>query len=520
MFTVQQIQEIEKKLAALGKKDSDFKPLDTWSSLGRQDYMAFVKDGVNRSVTIDQLYTYLRQNINADIGDALERVSVLEKTVQDIGNTLSSFMIRTDNRIAIINSSINSINGILEELTARYTVTVNPVTPGATVYINGVEQSSLSVVSGSTVNVRVSAEGYDTYEEFVLVENDITLTPELVQSQVTFTIVANPSDATVRINGAVRRAVTVPVGTLVNWEVSKSGYITQSGQETVEVSYALPVTLQTIGSDSANFTISVVSPAEAEVTINGQKVSTAVVAKGSEVTWSVEAPHYITQSGRENISEDTVKSITLEAEQVTLTISPTPADSTVMLNGVSQSSITVDYNTSVHIKVSKDGYITHEEDYTVTSTETKDITLEEIVETSWTDLVLSQASSSENPIDEVPQTGGNISVKASVTAHFNDGSSQSKDVTSEAEWSVAGEGCSSTGNGVFTWSENTGIEDREATVSASVTGPGSSDLSSSIQTMQLGDEIKLTVSPTELTFYGEGGIQDIQIQSNVSWTII
>ena len=427
MFTIQQIQEIARKLALMSKKDSDFKPLDTWKSLNGQDYMAFVKDGANRTVTVDQLYTYVRQNVNGDIGDALERIDALETAVQ-------------------------GINEVLGRLTTKYTLTVTPVTPNATVFINGVRQNSMEVTSGSTVNVKVSAEGYDTYEEFVLVESDITLNPDLSQSQVTLTIAASPSDSVVRLNGVVRSSITVPTGTLVNWEVSRAGYVTKSGSETVETSYTLPVTLEAIGGD-----------------------------------------------------------------EVTLTINPTPADADVELNGVPQRSITVDYNTSVHIKVSKDGYKTHEEDYTVTSTETKNITLTQIVETSWTDLALAQADTSENPIGSVPESGGKFSLKASVTAHFNDGSTEVKDVTSQVQWSVDGEGCTSNGGGVFTWTENTSTSTRSATVTANVTGPGSSSLNETIQTTQQGGDETLEMEPSTLTFESAGGTQKVQIWSNTSW---
>lgn len=519
MFTIQQIQEIARKLTSMSKKDSDFKPLDTWKSLNGQDYIAFVKDGINRTISIDQLYTYVRQNINSDIGNTLERITALETAVQELGTILNTSIRNTNTHLTSLDNSIKNINEVLGKLTTKYTITVTPITPNATVFINGVRQNSMKVTSGSTVNVKVSAEGYDTYEEFILVEGDITLNPELIQSQVTLTVAVNPSDSIVRLNGVVRRSITVPRGTLVNWEVSRAGYITKSGSETVNTSYTLPVTLAAIGSDEVNFTINVISPSNATVTINGAQNNTVVIKKGSEVIWSVEAPYYVSQKGSETVNEDTVKNITLVAEQVTLTINSTPADANVELNSVSQNSITVDYNTSVHIKVSKDGYKTHEENYTVTSTETKNIILTQIVETSWTDLVLVQADTSENPIGSVPKSGGKVSFKASVTTHFNDGSTEVKDVTSQVQWSVDGEGCTFNGGGMFIWTENISTSARKATVTANVTGPGSSSLSKTIQTTQLGSDVFLEVEPSTLTFENIGGTQEVQINSNTSWSI-
>ena len=519
MFTIQQIQEIARRLTSMSKKDSDFKPLDTWKSLNRQDYIALVQNGSNRSVTIDQLYTYLRQNINSDIGDALERIAILESTVQELGTTLDIFIEETNIHLNTLDNSIKNINRVLSKLTTKYTITVTPVTPNATVFINGVKQNTMEVTSGSTVNVKVSAKGYDTYEEFILVEDNVTISPELNKSQVTFTIAANPSDSVVRLNGVERKAITVPIGTIVNWEVSKAGYITKSGSETVETSYTLPVVLEAIASDEVNFTIGVISPSNATVTINGTQDNTVVVKKGSQVTWSVEAPHYVSQNGSETVNEDTVKSITLVAEQVTLTINPTPSDANVELNGVSQKSITVDYGTSVHIKVSKEGYKTYESDYNVTNTETKDVTLTQIIETSWSDFTLAQADTSENPITSVPNAGGNIAIKATVTAHLSDGSTKIKDITSQVQWSVEGTGCSSKELGVFSWVINPGASSRTATILATITGPNLVFMQTTIQTTQVGSEEYLDITPATMEFEASGGQQNLQINSNTNWTI-
>ena len=179
MFTLQQIQEISKKLSAMCKRDSDFKPLDDWTSISKKDFIAFVKDGKNRSMTLDQLYTFVRQNINGDIGDALHRIEILEEKVMDINTLLRAFIRKTNIHFDSIDKSLDDINRVLSTLTTKYTLTVIPVTPNATVFINGIKQSSLQVVNGSTVNVKVQAEGYVTYEEFILVDKDITLKPEL-----------------------------------------------------------------------------------------------------------------------------------------------------------------------------------------------------------------------------------------------------------------------------------------------------------------------------------------------------
>ena len=48
-----------------------------------------------------------------------------------------------------------------------------------------------------------------------------------------FSITANPSDAIIKINGIEQSSTYVTPNSSVSWEVSKSGYITQSGTETI-----------------------------------------------------------------------------------------------------------------------------------------------------------------------------------------------------------------------------------------------------------------------------------------------
>lgn len=358
------------------KRDSDFKPLDDWTSISKKDFIAFVKDGKNRLMTLDQLYTFVRQNINGDIGDVLHRIEILEEKVMDINTLLRAFIRKTNIHFDSIDKSLDDINKVLSTLTTKYTLTVIPVTPNATVFINGIKQSSLQVVNGSTVNVKVQAEGYVTYEEFILVDKDITLKPELNKEQVTFTVSPIPNDCTVRLNGVARKSITIDKGSVVTWKVSKSGYIAKSGSIIATESTSMQVSLDVIGETKINFIVNVISPLDAVVTINGETTNSIVIDKNSEVTWSVEAPHYESKNGTQTVNEDTVVDVTLVANKYTLTINPTPTDAVVELNGEVKNSITADYNTDVSIKISKKGYKTYTEKYKIVQTETKNVILE------------------------------------------------------------------------------------------------------------------------------------------------
>ena len=263
------------------------------------------------------------------------------------------------------------------------------------------------------------------------------------------------------------------------------------------------------------------TPADSIVKINSVEQKSITVEEGTQVSWEVSKEGYITKSDVYTVNSDYTMDVTLEeepVENVTLTITTEPSNATVKLDSQERKSISVVPGTTVHIEVSASGYNTHTEDYQVNETETKNIVLTARTETSWSNLVLSQAESSSS-ISAVPKEGGSISIKAEVTVNYSNGETEQRDVTSQAVWDVEGEGCTSDGEGNFTWSQNTALASREATISASVTGPDEEVLKATIKTTQVGDEEYLIFTPETMEFGPEGGQQTLQIHSNASWTI-
>lgn len=75
--------------------------------------------------------------------------------------------------------------------------------------------------------------------------------------QCTFSITTNVADATIKINGVEQSSVVVIAGSTVNWEVSKDGYYTQSGSEVVGGDVTKSIVLEpiiSVESISAEFT--------------------------------------------------------------------------------------------------------------------------------------------------------------------------------------------------------------------------------------------------------------------------
>ena len=538
MFTLQQIQEISRKLSAMCKKDSDFQPLGERETLDKKDFIAFVKDNKNRSMTLGQLYSFIIKNQNIDIGAIISKLDVIDNKADIIIEMLRTFMASTETHFASIDKSLKDIYDKLESkpTTKYYTITVIPTPSNAIVYIDGVQRTSLEVIEGTEVSVEVTAAGYEPYRNRFVVNKDITITPKLVkipEETATLTINTIPEGCTVKIDGLVRNSITVAKGTSVLWEVSKEGYSTKGGREVVDTTHSITVTLDAVAPDKVTFTINVISPTNAVVTINGNKTNSVVVDKGSEVSWSVEAPYCTPQSGTQIVNENTTKNITLLSEKVTLTVEVNPMPGApslkpvVTLNGTVGNSITVDSNTSVHIKVTSAISKDYEEDYLVTSTETKKVTV--VSETSWEKIDLSQAEDSPNSIFGVNYAGGDVHVKAVATIKYSDNTTETKDVTKDlgTTWEITeGTWITSKGNGVFTLTANPETNKRTAQIKCSA---GRTFIESAIEALKKStlmfivqnteSEDYLEVVPSEVNMTADGGTKEVQIQTKGSWTI-
>lgn len=538
MFTLQQIQEISRKLSVMCKKDSDFQPLGERETLDKKDFIAFVKDNKNRSMTLGQLYSFIMKNQNIDIGAILSKLGTIDNKADIIIEMLRTFMASTETHFASIDKSLKDIYDKLESIptTKYYTITVIPTPSNATVYIDGVQRTSLEVIEGKEVSVEVTAAGYEPYRNRFVINKDTTITPKLVkipEETATLTINTIPEGCTVKIDGLVRNSITVAKGTSVLWEVSKEGYSTKGGREVVDTTHSITVTLDAVAPDKVTFTINVISPTNAVVTINGNKTNSVVVDKGSEVSWSVEAPHCITQSGTQVVNENTTKNITLLSEKVTLTVEVNPMPGApslkpvVTLNGTVGNSITVDSNTSVHIKVTSAISKDYEEDYLVTSTETKKVTV--VSETSWEKIDLSQAEDSPNSIFGVNYAGGDVHVKAVATIKYSDNTTETKDVTKDlgTTWEITeGTWITSKGNGIFTLTANPETNKRTAQIKCSA---GRTNIESATEALKKSNlmfivqntesEDYLEVVPSEVNMTADGGTKEVQIQTKGSWTI-
>lgn len=162
----------------------------------------------------------------------------------------------------------------------------------AIIKINGEEISTVKALSGEKLNWSVSKEGYITQSGTYTMGNyphtmDITLVQPI------FKINTTQTGLTIKINDKERNSLQAPVGTVINWSVEKEGFEPQSGTYTlVESDCTKSITLR----EYFTFTVNVLSPKEATVTIDGETKTSCIVADGDSTTYKVTASGYNTKS--------------------------------------------------------------------------------------------------------------------------------------------------------------------------------------------------------------------------------
>lgn len=125
------------------------------------------------------------------------------------------------------------------------------------------------------------------------------------------------------------------------------------------------------------FTLTVTTtPEDATVKLNGTELKQITVDYGTTVAIEVSKKGYKTVTEDFVVNADVTKEFILELEQYKLSVATNPVDATVKLNGVEQREITVEYGTTVNVEVSKTGYETVTDDVVIEEETSKNYTLE------------------------------------------------------------------------------------------------------------------------------------------------
>ena len=180
---------------------------------------------------------------------------------------------------------------------------IAPTPADATVIIDGETRDSIWTKTGSSITWSVCKPGYIPQTgTYTMTNQDYTMNVSLTASadNYTFTINPTPADAIVTINDVSTSSVTVPVGTLISWSVSKEGYTTQSGSLIITENITESVVLEeTPGWDAMPLTFKMLG--DGSVTIN-HPGSTGWTGNESEGWYKINDGNWIRITDRTTIN--------------------------------------------------------------------------------------------------------------------------------------------------------------------------------------------------------------------------
>lgn len=145
------------------------------------------------------------------------------------------------------------INVELEADANTYTFTIDNGEQGATITINGTEQSSLTASAGTYIEWSVEKEGYISQSGNLILNEDTTEEIELDPvSTFVLTINTTPNNANVKVKkndevifeGISPSSVTMEAGSSYSYEISLDGYITEEDGGTLNQDTTITTTLQ------------------------------------------------------------------------------------------------------------------------------------------------------------------------------------------------------------------------------------------------------------------------------------
>lgn len=227
-----------------------------------------------------------------------------------------------------------------------YTVTIRPFPLDSVVTLSGeggYEQTegtnSITVPEGTKVTYVASKSSLDPFNGSLVVSENKEIDVVL---NATITLVSDPEDAVKKINNK-GSSLSVPCNTSPTWEVSKDGYISQSG--TIEKNNDGYILTQTVSvvleRQTYLFAVSALPvDAEISITVDGNKITgseylSVRVPEGTRVYWKVERSGY-TAAGSDTVpwvmlAEDKVISVSLAVATYNVSITSTPSAATITL---------------------------------------------------------------------------------------------------------------------------------------------------------------------------------------------
>lgn len=220
------------------------------------------KDITDLNTFISQQSSFIRTDIaslqtHVDNSILESQKNIQESLRQTEGNLELQIASEVNRAITEISNKLDDMQQ--EEYNRNVVLTVVADTPGAAVYINGVEQEQATLTYGELAAIRVLATGYIPFNDTIAITKTQTVHIQLDEMQpfpivwaYSVNVIAIPDDAKIIINNVETSDAMYPEGTKVVVTVSKEGYETYtntieslSENTTLNVNLQMPVTSET-----------------------------------------------------------------------------------------------------------------------------------------------------------------------------------------------------------------------------------------------------------------------------------
>lgn len=282
-------------------------------------------------------------------------------TIESYSNTLT-FRASADGYKTETGSLSQSETTIIT-LKKYYTVTINTTPTNANVLINNKSAKTYTGIDGETISYEVTADGYESQSDSFVLTEDKTLNINLIKiiTEATITIVPNPSDATVVMNGRQTTSITVSINSNVTYSVSKEHYATNSGTILADKTKIVDITLV----ENTKYTFTVMTTNVTKLTLSDGQIITgdkikdgvmfSIISYDEEVTYTAYKDGYKTKTG--TLIKGSLTTITLLKYYV-FSIIPTPSTAIVKINNMTTKSVNAVKGDVLNWSVSNTGYIT------------------------------------------------------------------------------------------------------------------------------------------------------------------
>lgn len=249
------IAQLQTTLESINKQIQD--------SLGRieggfDDLNKAIEDLENSVGTdLESMRTFMQQ-INIQMGNVDDSLDTINSSIEKVNNSIATvnnsileLSSRLQDGLGDIQQDISNLYNDFKEalenlgealgnmLDKYVTLTVQVKQPDAHVYLQNLEQSTVTVLNGTDIVLKVTCEGYESYDEIFPLWRDQTIIidlnePYYKESYGTLTVVCTPEDAEIKIAGEVREMITVPLGTEVHVTATLDRYNPYDEYVTVE----------------------------------------------------------------------------------------------------------------------------------------------------------------------------------------------------------------------------------------------------------------------------------------------